>query len=215
MTRHIRIRTLAALAALAIAAPALAGPPLLCHPFEIGSARSLPWTQNWSQGRPDYKLENLIADTDALLTASTPVIVRMETLRRAAIYASGDQRVATELLKRLVARAQASDAAGHPDPLAFLDAAYVAGAFHEINYLSSQREWVTRAAAARAALGNTDGYALVAKSISTRPEDPAIQFAAALIASDANRTRYADHAAKARAGADRDPLLARNISHVQ
>ena len=32
-----------AAAAILIATPAFAGPPLLCHPFEIGTARSLPW----------------------------------------------------------------------------------------------------------------------------------------------------------------------------
>jgi hypothetical protein len=36
-----------------------------------------------------------------------------------------------------------------------------------------------------------------------------------LIAADKNRARYTDHAAKARAGVARDPLLARNINHVQ
>jgi len=204
-------------AALAIAAPALAGPPLLCHPYQIGGAKSLPWVgeKSWFEGRPDYNVDHLVADTEALLTPSTPVIVRMETLRRAALYASTDQRVATELLRRLVARAQASESAGHPDALAFLDAAYVAEAFHEITWLSNSNEWAGRIAVARAALGNTDGHALMAKSISARPDDPAIQFAAALIAADNNRASYEEHAAKARAGAARDPLLARNIAHVQ
>ncbi len=31
---------------VALAAPALAGPPLICHPFETGSAALLPWTKN-------------------------------------------------------------------------------------------------------------------------------------------------------------------------
>ena len=56
----------------------LAGPPLLCHPFDIGDARSLPWdgTRAFWQGRADYRLENLAADTEALgLMPSTPVIV--------------------------------------------------------------------------------------------------------------------------------------------
>jgi len=33
----------------AVAAPAVAGPPPLCHPFDIGSAPSPPWNgaDNW------------------------------------------------------------------------------------------------------------------------------------------------------------------------
>src|SRR5687768_4015206 len=76
--------------------PAFAGPPLLCHPFDIGSAASLPWSgaSSWFDGKADYRLSNLVADTEALLGPSTTVIVRMEMLRRAAIYASRDPRIA-------------------------------------------------------------------------------------------------------------------------
>src|SRR6185503_4586596 len=98
---------LSLVAVLGSAVPALAGPPLLCHPFEIGTARSLPWdgTSSWWEGKPDYNLQNLVADTEAILTPSTPVIVRMETLRRAALYASLDSKVAANLLTSLTSRA--------------------------------------------------------------------------------------------------------------
>jgi hypothetical protein len=208
------VSSAAVLAAIVIATPAFAGPPLLCHPFEIGTARSLPWDGSWSQGKADYKIANLIADTEALLTPATPVVVRMETLRRAALYASTNAQVANQLLSRLLARADASETAGRSDALAFLDAAYVAEAFREIASLSGA-DFAARAEGARATLGHADGYALISRSISARPDDPAIQFAAALIAADKNRARYTDHAAKARAGAARDPLLARNLYHVQ
>jgi len=204
----------AVLAAIVTATPAFAGPPLLCHPFEIGTARSLPWDGNWSQGKADYKIANLIPETEALLTPATPVLVRMETLRRAALYASTNAQVANQLLSRLLARANESETGGRPDALALLDAAYVAEAFREIASLSGA-DFTARAEGARATLGRADGYALISKSISARPEDPAIQFAAALIAADKNRSHYTDHAAKARAGAARDPLLARNLNHVQ
>ena len=80
--------------------------------FDIGSAQSLPWEgrDSWWHGRADYQLTRLVADTTGLLTASTPVLVRMETLRRATIYA---QRFAKEgrpeLGPALLARLQ------HPD----------------------------------------------------------------------------------------------------
>jgi hypothetical protein len=217
MNRCFRFTATAILATmtLAIATPALAGPPLLCHPFEIGGARSLPWdgSQSWYHGRADYKLENLVADTEALLTPSTPVIVRMETLRRASIYASKDSAVASQLLRRMMARAQAAEQGTQTGALAWLDAAYVAEAFREVTMLS-ESVFRDRISGVRAALGDADGYALIQKSVSARPDDPAIQFAAALIAADKNRTAYQEHASKARAGASRDQLLARNINKV-
>src|SRR5687768_12087217 len=78
MRPHIRSAVLSAALVVAIAAPAIAGPPLLCRPYETGNARSLPWdgSRSWSGDLPGYKLENLIADTEALLTPSTPVIER-------------------------------------------------------------------------------------------------------------------------------------------
>lgn len=218
MTRQIHsfVTSVVALAAFAIATPVFAGPPLLCHPFEIGSARSLPWDgqSGWSHEKADYKIENLVSETEALLTPSTPVLVRMETLRRASLYASRNPEVAKALLGRLTARAQASEAGGHPDGLAFLDAAYVAEAFREIASLGGS-QFAGRAPGLRAAIGSVDAYALISRSISARPDDPAIQFAAALIAADKNRGRYTDHAAKARAGAAADSLLARNLKLVQ
>jgi hypothetical protein len=65
-----------------------------------------------------YNLKNLTRDTLATLDASSPVLVRMETLLRATLYARQDPQVAKELLTRLHARAASSDAAGHPEALA-------------------------------------------------------------------------------------------------
>jgi hypothetical protein len=205
------------IAALAIATPALAGPPLLCHPFDIGNAKSLPWVgeKSWDEGQAGYKLEQLVADTEALLTPSTPVIVRMETLRRAALYASTDATVASQLIKRFVTRAEASEIAGRPDALAYLDAAYLAGAFNEITMMGRAKEWEQRSSNAEKVKGSLDAYGLITKSVALRPSDPAIQFAAALISADGHRGEYSAHAAKARAGADHDTLLARNLVHVQ
>ncbi len=205
------------IASIAVATPALAGPPLLCHPFDIGSAKSLPWVgeKSWDEGQPGYQLDRLVADTEALLTPSTPVIVRMETLRRAALYASTDARVASVLIKRLITRAEASEMAGRPDALAYLDAAYLAGAFNEITMMDRATEWQQRSANAREVKGTLDAYGLITKSVGLRPSDPAIQFAAALISSDGHRSEYPAHAAKARAGVTSDALLAANIVHVQ
>ena len=95
-----RRATLALVLVAALASPALAGPPLVCFPFDIGTARSLPWAPDtgWKGLRDDYDLTKLTSDTTSLLSSSTPIVVRMETLRRAALYATRDEAVAKDLL---------------------------------------------------------------------------------------------------------------------
>ena len=83
---------------IGLAPPLAAGPRTkLIYPFEIGSARSLPWGGEWSRGRADYSLAALVRDTEALLTPATPMVVRLETLRRAVIYASSDPLIGINL----------------------------------------------------------------------------------------------------------------------
>ena len=75
--------------ALAATTSLRAGTPLICHPYTIGAAKSLPGSDgDWKGVNPSYDRTHLVRDTLALLTPETPVIVRMETLRRAAIYAT-------------------------------------------------------------------------------------------------------------------------------
>src|SRR2546428_10659923 len=65
----------------------LAGPPLICRPFDIGNAKSLPFQgPDWSAVPASYDVSRLVGDTMALLQPDTPVIVRMETIRRGATY---------------------------------------------------------------------------------------------------------------------------------
>jgi hypothetical protein len=207
------------LGAFVAAAPALAGPPLLCHPYDIGTAQSLPWgdtndNRNWFQGRNGYDIQHLVSDTEALLTPSTPVIVRMETLRRAVLYASKDLTVTRTLLRRMSERAAAAESAGQPAALAYLDAAYVTEAIHEVGMLGDMSEFRDRASALRDLAPAGAGYILIQKGLTVTPDDPAMHFAAALIAAGTNRQAYLAHATKARAGATANALLARNIQHV-
>ncbi len=204
-----------ALAAFLAASPAFAGPPLLCHPFEIGSAASLPWngTNNWFEGRAGYDVRQVIGDTEALLAPSAPVIVRMETLRRAVLYASQDVSVARALLQRMNERVDAATP-GHAKALAYLDAAYVTEAVHEVGMLGQMSEFRERAAALRDLAAAGAGYALIEKSLAVEPADASLHFAAALIAAGTNRQAYTSHATKARAGAGADSLLARNLQHI-
>lgn len=209
---------LAALVLTVTASTALAGPPLLCHPFDIGDAHSLPWSpSSWSEGRRDYKVANLVADTEALLTPTTPVIVRMETLRRAALYASLDSNVAAQLLDALNARAAAAErtaSSSQASALALFDAGYLTETYQQIAELGRFDGFATRSHTIAGVLGKADGKALMDRTIALRPDDGAIRFAAALVAASTDKTAYAQHAAKAREGASRDPLLARNIKQL-
>src|SRR5262245_29104280 len=113
--------------ALASAAPARAGTPLICMANDIGDAPSLPWGTGMKDPRLDYPADRLVPDTLALLTPTTPVIVRMETMRRATLYAQlhaekGRPGLGAELLSRLEARALDAEASGKSDALAWFDA---------------------------------------------------------------------------------------------
>ena len=116
---------------------ALAGPPLICHPIDIGQAKTLPWTSDtWNlSGKETYDISHLIDDTMAVLTPGTPALVRMETLRRATLYAQKDPLVARKLLFKLRSRALESDAQGRADAFAWFDMGYLVESYHQANWL--------------------------------------------------------------------------------
>lgn len=175
---------------------ALAGPPLICHRIEIGPARSLPWAGTaWNlSGNENYDTRNLVRDTLAILDSNPPVLVRMETLRRATLYAGKDPQAAKELLIRLHARTNVPQA----DAMAWFDAGYLAAAYGQ---------WLKQNPAA-----GLDAYALVQKAISLRGNDPEMEFAAALITLRGPEKDHQDHVQRAIAGAKNDPLLAQNLA---
>jgi hypothetical protein len=197
-------------ALLVLALPALAGPPLVCHPINIGSADSLAWTTNMGNltGRSDFDLGRLVADTLALLGPDMPVLVRMETLRRATIYAQRDSAVAKHLLLSLKARTDANPS----DALAEFDFGYLVECYKQAQLARSEGmtawgrgEWANPAA-------GVDGYSLVKKAIGLRGQDPEMEFAAALITMNGAKSEHEEHAQKALAGAKEDSLLATNVA---
>lgn len=202
MTRSLRL-LLALAAAVLVARPALAGPPLLCFPFDIGSSKSLPiGTGDWHAVDPRYDASHLVDDTLALLAPATPIVTRMETLRRATLYAAKDRTVAAALLDRLQARAAvpSADAA-----LAVFDFGYLAETYKQATYLFGG----TPMQAAQ----NIDGYNLVAKAAAMRG-DSAIEFALAVMTrgdrrlADVHRT----HLTRTIAAAKSDALVQANLS---
>lgn len=191
--------------ALLFAVSTLAGPPLICDTFDIGNAKTLPWmSHNWNlTGSESYNSNTLVADTIAILDADPTVLVHMETLRRATLYAQKDPVVAKRLLLKLIAR---SDAAADSPPAAAL-ATFDVGYFSET---LSQAQWLYKNAGNPAQ--GIDGYSLVNKAIQLRGNDPQMEFAAALITLSGPAWGHKDHAQKALMGAKSDPLLARNLA---
>lgn len=187
---------LALLLLLALVMPALAGPPLICHRFEIGAAKSLPWAGTaWNlSGNENYDTSNLVRDTLAILDSNPPVLVRMETLRRATLYARKDPLAAKQLLLRLHARTNTNQA----NALAWFDAGYLAASYDQ---------WLEQNPAT-----GLDAYSFVQKALSLRGNDPEMEFAAALITLRGPEKDYQEHVQKAIAGAKTDPLLAQNLS---
>ena len=204
-------------AALLFSSAALAGPPLLCHPFDTGGAASLPWGKGWNAPDRQYDTARLQADTLRLLDAGTPVIARMETLRRAAIYASANGASLRTLAAALDARI-----AGAKTPqaksLALFDAGYFSETLQDIERLQGyDMPGIGKVdiAALRSVLAKGDGSLRIAEALTRRGDDPSMRFAAALVsAADERKGDYNTHARVARAGAQGDRLLARNIGQV-
>jgi hypothetical protein len=131
ITRRL-VLAAATFSALSLAAtPALAGPPFICHAFELSGSPSLPWSTSaaggWNNPDPSYDVSKLTADVTRLLTPAMPVSARMETLRRATIYASRDRAVAASLLKALEARAEVNKG----DANALFDAGFLTEAYRQ------------------------------------------------------------------------------------
>ena len=191
-------------ASIALAAPVFAGPPLLCFPFETGGANTLPMKGgDWKTVDARYDVSHLTADTLALLAPSTPVVARMETIRRATIYASAHPQQATELLTAVQARAEAKtpDAAS-----AVFDFGYLVETYKQASYIFSSPVKGVDA---------IDGYQLVLKAAALH-NDPAMEFGAAVIAQgSANAAMRAEsraHLDRALAGAKADAALHASVT---
>src|SRR6266513_3530488 len=195
---------------LCLATLAEAGPPLICHSVEIGPAKSLPWiSHDWNlSGGETYDTKNLVRDTLEILAPDTPVLVRMETLRRATLYARKDPLAAKELLARLHARATSAESSGHSDALAWFDVGYLAETYKQ--WIG--QSWMRVSNDEQNPAAGVDGYALVNKAIGLRGSDPQMEFAAALITFSGPQEEHRQHSLKAIAGAKTDPLLAQNLA---
>lgn len=182
-------------AALLLAAPSLseAGPPLICHPFETAGGALLPWGDGpgWNDPDPEYDVQRLTTDALRLLTSRTPVLTRMELLRRAAIYATRDARIREDLLAAVLDRASRTGSAA-----ALFDAGYLIETYKQAAPLHG----------GAAPAGN--GYEMVLRAIASSGGSGEMELAASLMTT---RERADAHLRRARAAAVENALLARNI----
>jgi hypothetical protein len=219
--RSISLALAATVCLIVVQQAALAGPPLICHPFEIGNARSLPWaggSGNWNTPDKHYDISRLVQDTLALLTPNTPVLVRMETIRRASIYAiwpadakigasEKNQMIAADLLARFKARTTEAGAKSDKKnaALALFDFGCLAECYKQLAWSSPKPSLAS----------GFDGYAMIVKAIEIRGGDPEMEFGAALACmgkkKEEGRDAYVAHVQRAAAGAQDGSLLAQNL----
>ena len=180
----------------------MAGPPLICQPYEIGDARTL----DLPSGGRRASTNDLPRQVQELLTPSTPVIVRMETLRRAVVAGAQDPRAMTALLSALQSRVLDAEAASTPAGLAWFDAAFFAASWDQMDGGNAPDVGVADGAI---------GYAWMKKAIAASKDAPEMEFAAALLVHPAMRKgseqAHEAHLQRAVAGAKKGSLLEQNV----
>lgn len=174
-----------------------AGPPAICWQIEIGDHKSLPWGGKDAFAKDKgYDVRRVVEDTLALLDGSMPVVVRMETLRRATVYLEESQPGRDALFRALMTRVLDAEAAGKPSALAWFDAGYAQGC------VSQLRE------------RGPDGYAWVRRAGALAPSAE-IEYASCLLSLMGRRDAFPGHLEKALEGAPGNALLARNLDTLK
>jgi hypothetical protein len=157
---------------------------------------------------------DLVADTPRLLSADAPILDRMENMRRAAIYADEDPRMAAALLTAVVERTRTKPADARAEALEWFDAGYLVETYRQLALIyehgmrPAHGRWTTLVPQELAEL---DGYALVQKAVALAPESQAeLDFASALMSRE---PLTATHLRRAASNAAHGSLLARNLAH--
>ncbi len=197
---------------LTLSRAAEAGPPLICHPFDAGTAALLPWGSGpgWNTPDPSYNVQQLTADTLRLLSADAPILARMENLRRATIYAEKNPQIAAQLLAAVHERAVTAAGDRSRDPLPWFDAGYLIESYRQLRIYRDDMIPATKTGT-KTGTKPGDGYALVQKAIDLSGSNPTIEFAASLMKEG---SAAAEHRRRAQAGAPAGSLLAKNIAKL-
>ena len=201
-------QVLSAFATLVLfATPALAGPPLICHPFETEGGKLIVWGTGSGWNTPDraYDIKKLVADTNAVLTADAPILTRMENMRRATIYAMRDPQIAAALLKSVTSRALGTST----NSVAWFDAGYLIETYRQAVHLRDINTPELRAWAEVDETIKIDGYNWVKKAMAMTSPSAEMEFAASLMTQGSLASA---HRAKAIAAAPKNSPIARNIA---
>lgn len=197
----------ATLTLIVLAGAALAGPPMICHNYSIGNDTSLPWgadKNSWNNPDPKYDAENLAADTLKLLDSGKPLLTRMETLRRAAVYSSKNTAAGLKLANHLMARALASEVKGQNNSLALFDAGYFVQSMKQMSQVSQMSN----------AFSDIDGYDWAKRSLPGLQDKLAAEYALGLMQAETSWPN--EHIRRAVTGAQEGSLLAQNlVKHYQ
>ena len=210
---------------LAFASPALAGPPLICHPFDTAGGTLIAWGSGsgWNTPLASYDVKKLPVEVAQLLDSDAPVLTRMENLRRATIYAMKDPAVAHQLLTVVMGRALTPRGGAQ----AWFDAGYLIESYKQAAHLREGSALWSRDnhPSAAAAPGTpefawqatdetlkVDGYGFVKKAIAmTGAPNAEMEFAASLMTQG---TVASAHRARAAASAARGSVLAQNLAKL-
>lgn len=206
----------------------LLGPPTICWPLEIGEARSLPFGTEPFETAAELAPADVPRRAVALLAREPDADVRMETIRRAAIYLSGiggerRERRAPELalaratlLSELKDRVLRAEARERPDAAAWFDLGYALAALREADAPTTPDgggKWSCVAA--------QDADRALRRAVALAPDDPGLRFGLALAAFGLQgyvaepRDAYRAHALAAATGAPEGSRLRRNVvSHL-
>lgn len=163
----------------------------------------------WNTPDKSYDVKKLPAEVTRLMAADSPVLTRMENLRRATIYAMKDPAVAHQLLTAVMGRALTP----RSDAQAWFDAGYLIESYRQAVHLRD-REWTLRGSAWTATdeTLKVDGYGFVKKAMAMAGAPNAeMEFAASLMTQGAVASA---HRARATASAARGSLLAQNIAKL-
>ena len=197
---------------LAFASPALAGPPLICHPFDTAGGTLIAWGNGsgWNTPLSSYDVKQLPAEVARLLDTDAPVLTRMENLRRATIYAMTDPAVAHQLLTVVMGRALTPRSTAQ----AWFDAGYLIESYKQATHLRERGSWWPgdKAWQATDETLKVDGYGFVKKAMAMAGAPNAeMEFAASLMTQG---TVASAHRARAAASAARGSVLAQNLAKL-
>ncbi len=190
---------------------AAAGPPLICFPYEIGEARSIPWGGDAFTRSSGYDTSNLVKDTLSVLKTEKSALVRMETIRRAAIYLRDEKSTAraVELLAKASWKAmdielegERTGKASHASA-AWFDAGFMAATFQQIGIDVGWKPGVGE---------HVHGYTWVAKALAGAGDDPEMEFGAAVMLADRRSGSYKGHLVRALQGAPPGSPIAKSIA---